>query len=71
MWRLWHYLFGWHYVAFHWGFGRITVCRVRQSPNGHQYIMWWGEMHLLHERWRKFTPLTWDEPPYVGTGEVA
>ena len=70
MWKLWHFLFGWHYVSFKYGWHN-EVARVRIAPNGTRFVVICGDMFRLEQDGRMsrmgtnvvhysaYTPLTW------------
>lgn len=69
MWRLWHRLFGWHYVAVTYG-DSDSICRVIRAPNGEFLIELMGEFYrsqndfdrvvsINTDKARACTPLTW------------
>ena len=69
MWRLWHRLFGWDYVALHWGVSRSVVCRVQTTPDGypfvihHEMFFWLNDDYTADEfdgSRRRFAPLTFE-----------
>lgn len=58
LWRLFHWLFGWEYVQFDYGFSKVTR-RVQHDGDGKPYASVWGEMVYLHRhRYGKIAPLT-------------
>ena len=70
MWiKLMHWLFGFHYIAFQFGFDDI-IRRVKTFPNGQRYaVAYWRIYYLrpdgtFENRGGKYRPLTWlIEPP--------
>lgn len=44
--KLFHFLFGWDYILFHYGFGE-HIKRVRVAPNGLEYVQIGMDMHYL------------------------
>jgi hypothetical protein len=69
MWRLWHRLFGWHYVHLTSPLGTALVRRVLLMPNGLRYVVWVGETFIFedNDRWRA-RPLTWVPDPAATVG---
>ena len=65
MYKLLHWLFGWHYVAVEFA-SRHNIRRVRHLPSGKPYVMLYGHLDRLdgggrtRDR-RKYIPLTWRE----------
>lgn len=59
--RFAHRFFGWHFVAYRYGFGETDICRVRQMPNGRTYVLWCGRPRFFDEEPQRFQPLTWTE----------
>lgn len=58
MWRLWNFLFGWHYVALRYG-SSDYICRVRVDGDGEPYADCYGEIiHLKDPTANSWTPLT-------------
>lgn len=56
MWKLFHYLFGWHYIVIcehHW------IRRVRTAPNGQKYIRFIDEPLFINEDGTTETHNTW------------
>jgi hypothetical protein len=57
--RIAHRLFGWDYIAYRWGCGEVSVCRVRYMPNGRPYILWLGDVVFPDDAPARCEPLTW------------
>lgn len=57
MWRLWHRLFGWHYVAIQHGFDDI-IGRVQTDGDGRPYVRCYDSHYDLKTTRRNWTPLT-------------
>lgn len=65
--RIAHRLFGWHYIAFMFGWNE-AYCRVRCDPNGVRFVKYCGHTFTLDETGRlyeagakigKYRPCTW------------
>lgn len=57
MWKLWHRLFGWDYVAHRYGYDN-EVSRLRVAPNGTYYVKTCGNLVFI-EQLRELRHLTW------------
>lgn len=60
IWRLLHKLFGWHYIAYDYGY-HTHVFRVRRMVSGQMYIETSSGLGILGKDVNKYTPLTWVE----------
>lgn len=49
MWRLWHKLFGWEYIAMSYSGALYVVSRVRETPSGIKYIRRSGTMMFAED----------------------
>ena len=57
MWKLWHWLFGWEYVAVSFWSG-MEARRVHTSPKGNKYVQVGDNIIFLDDTDRKFRELT-------------
>ena len=57
MWRVWHRLFGWHYVAIRFG-GNHCTRRVLTDGDGRPYVTLYGDHVDLKTTGREWWPLT-------------
>lgn len=57
MWKLWHFLFGWDYVMFPMGFS-LPIRRIRRTPNGKEYVLWYGNIYFVGDKSRGWVHLT-------------
>lgn len=59
MYKIWHRLFGWDYVAVSFAVGMV-ICRVIVAPNGKEYIELYGDKLFLEDKivHRRFKHLT-------------
>ena len=70
MWKLWNWLFGWHYVQMQTASGQLAMIRrVNATPAGERYVrgyMPFSREIIFIDRCTRFgwqiTPLTWIEP---------
>lgn len=65
MWKLWHYLFGWHYVAYTTFSGDQMLSRVRFTPNKTPYIFVYGEIRFLGPQKDRWVALTFDKEVFL------
>jgi hypothetical protein len=49
MWKLWHYIFGWHYVAVETCLGSTKIRRIRKTPNGRKYVIVYLDIELFKD----------------------
>lgn len=68
MWRLWHRLFGWHFVAFSYGYSH-HVRRVRLDGNGNAYVRICDEHLYLSDKTERWQPLTFRSAPEPQQGD--
>jgi hypothetical protein len=57
MWRLWHWLFGWHYVSIK-AYMNHTVRRIYTDGDGRPYVRVLGNHEDLQKTTREWYPLT-------------
>jgi hypothetical protein len=64
MWRIFHKLFNYHYIAMVYAYDR-EVFKVRFAPNGMVYVKAYGEI-ILRKDWVYWEPLTFKKDEGIG-----
>lgn len=68
MWKLWHRLFGAHYAAIEYGFGR-HIRRVRHTGSGRPFVEMCGEFLFLDDESETWDGMTFDKEAWLKSRE--
>lgn len=71
MWKLWHRLFGLHFIAIEFGFSD-EIRRIRFDMTGRPYVKLYGSFYWLlkrNDRDRAWEALTFDKKTWVESFE--
>lgn len=70
MWRLWHKLFGWHYISLLFG-GDDSIRRVHTDGDGNPYVRIYSHHIDLKTTDRRWHPLTFPRAAVQEAGPAA